>query len=117
MSFSTNETVNSYLQNLSEPHQSIVLKLREIAFTAEPNLEEDIKWRNCLVFKFRKNLTQMVVGKEHVTVIFFEGVQLEDPEGWLDGDGKKTRSARFKDADFSAETFKALFLQAVELNK
>jgi hypothetical protein len=58
-------------------------------------LSEDIKWRNCLTYALEKNLIQTVLGKQHITLIFFDGVNLKDPRGLLDGDGAKTRSARF----------------------
>lgn len=117
MNLSSNPEVDAYLNSLETPQQEIVLRLRLLALEAKTELTESIKWRNCLVFTLKKNLTQMVVGKEHVTVIFFDGVQLTGPIGWLEGEGKKTRSVRFKSPDFDGLAFQDLIRQAADLHR
>lgn len=112
---STNEKVNSYISGLEEPHQSLVIRIREVAHAAVPNLKEDIKWRNCLVFTTQKNLTQLVVGKQHQTLIFFDGISLNDPQGVLEGDGNKTRNMKFTGLDFDADQLSDFLKQAAAL--
>ena len=114
---SENQKVNDYISGLGSPHQDWVIRLRETAYEVEPGLKEDIKWRNCLVFTTKKNLTQLVVGKQHMTLIFFEGIQLADPKGLLEGDGNKTRNVKITSLDADWEGIGELIRQAVGLYK
>ena len=82
---------------------------------AVPDLGEDIKWKNCLTYSQKKKLIQTVVGKDKVTLIFLDGIHIPDPNGLLDGDGKKARSVRFYDLQFSKPGLSNLVLEAVKL--
>lgn len=63
-----------------------------------------------LFFEIRKT----VLGKKHITLIFFDGVALKDAKGLLEGDGTKTRSARFDALPLPEKALSDLVKQAAK---
>lgn len=104
---SKNDTVNEYINELPEEIAPLFIAIRECILEAGPAFNESIKWKNCLVYGTSKNKIQTVVGKGKVSLIFFEGVQIDDPYGLLEGDGKKTRTFRINAMDFNKEALQA----------
>lgn len=120
MRFAKSKTpkVNAYLESLEEHLLAeLFLEIRKIVLGAVPGLAEDIKWRNCLTYSLEKNLIQTVLGKQHITLIFFEGASLKDPKGLLEGDGAKTRSARFDALPIPEKALADLVKQAAKVSK
>lgn len=115
---SKNPTVTAYLKQLEGPQKKVVLTLREIVLSTDKSITEDIKWKNCLTFMYDgKNIIQTVVGKNHTTFIFFDGIKLKDPHKLLFGEGKTVRSARFPDPDFDSKAVQDLVRQEIALHK
>lgn len=113
---SKNDTVNQYIETEIPEHlKELFIKLRAIVLSVNPDLDEAIKWKNCLTYAVKKNMIQTVVGKDKVSLIFFEGAQLNDPKGLLEGDGKKTRTGKFSSTDFDSKALKDLVKQAIPL--
>jgi hypothetical protein len=108
--------VRDYLENLDSPLKDTLMQVRQFVLDAEPEITEAIKWRDSLVFMAnKKNIIQTVVGKAHLTFIFFEGIQLKDPSGLLVGEGKKNLSVRVTSMDFDHGAFLELVKEAVAL--
>ena len=114
---SGNPKVKAYLENLDTPLKDTLLQVRQLILDTEAGIEEEIKWRDSLVFIFNKNMIQTVLGKAHVTFIFFDGVELDDPTGLLEGEGKRNLSVRVSSMDFDRQAFRDLVRQAVELRR
>lgn len=110
---SKNETVNSYLEQLDTNLASLFFAIREAVLSSSKNLNEDIKWKNCLVYSTKKNLIQTVLGKTHISLIFFDGVRLEESFPMLEGDGNKTRTLKITEANFSARLLKKMVKMAI----
>ena len=91
---SKNDVVNVYINELDEKLAQLFVDIRETVLATSPNFEEDIKWKNCLTYAAKRNAIQTVVGKDKITLIFFEGASFDDKYNLLEGDGKKTRSYR-----------------------
>jgi hypothetical protein len=100
---SQNDIVNEYIEALNEDIAPLFLEIRTCILAAGPSFNESIKWKNCLVYSTTKNHIQTVVGKGKISLIFFEGVSLDDPHGLLEGDGKKARTMRINSLDFNKE--------------
>ena len=109
---SKDTNVNEYIDTVDEKLKSTFIEVRETILKACPNFEEAIKWKNCLTYNAKKNAIQTVVGKEQITLIFFEGAAMEDKYEVLEGDGKKTRSYRIAPKKLNKATLKALVKQA-----
>lgn len=98
---SKNDIVNEYIEDLEEDIAPLFLDIRDCILKAGPSLNESIKWRNCLVYGTTKNHIQTVLGKGKVSLIFFEGVSLQDTHGLLEGEGNKARTMRINSPDFN----------------
>ena len=98
---SQNDVVNEYLDNLPAEIVPLFHEVRACVLEAGPAYNESIKWKDCLVYGTTKNHIQTVVGKGKISLIFFEGVSIEDRFGLLEGDGKKTRTMRITTPDFN----------------
>ena len=112
---SKNAAVDAYIDALDESIQPLFVSVRETIIAAEPGLDEAIKWRDCLTYSSRKNLVQTVVGKGKVSLIFFDGLEIDDPAGLLEGDGKRVRTLRITSPDFDEEALRSYVRQAVRL--
>ena len=111
---SQNDIVNEYINNLSDEIVPLFLEIRTCILEAAPDLNESIKWKDCLVYGTTKNHIQTVVGKGKISLIFFDGVALQDDYGLLEGDGKKARTMRIKTADFNRDALQEYVRQTLQ---
>jgi hypothetical protein len=98
---SKNDIVNEYIESLNEDIAPLFLDIRSTILAAGPSFNESIKWKNCLVYATTKNHIQTVAGKGKISLIFFDGVSLNDKHGLLEGDGSKARTMRINTKDFN----------------
>jgi hypothetical protein len=112
---SKTDTVNRYIAELDDSIQPLFVAVREVILSAKPDLEENIKWKNCLTYSTRKNVIQTVVGKAKVSLIFFDGSSIDDPHGLLQGEGKTVRTMRITSGDFNKKALRSYVQQAVRL--
>ncbi|MCW1907925.1 MAG: DUF1801 domain-containing protein [Candidatus Saccharibacteria bacterium] len=112
---SKNDVVNEYISSLDPSVKELFLSIREVVLAVSGDLEESIKWKNCLVYTTSRNLIQTVVGKGKVSLIFFDGAEISDKYQLLEGDGKKTRTMRLNSAEFNQEALKDYVKQAIVL--
>jgi hypothetical protein len=98
---SKNDIVNEYIEDLPKEVAPLFLAIRSCILEAGSSLNENIKWKNCLVYGTTKNHIQTVVGKGKISLIFFEGISLKDKYGLLEGEGNKARTMRINSLDFN----------------
>jgi len=109
--------VNDYIDALPESIQPLFIRVRETILAAEPSLREAIKWRNCLTYDHGRNVIQTVVGNEKVSLIFFDGIEIDDKAGLLEGEGKRVRTMRISGETFNRRALRSYVKQAVKLAK
>lgn len=97
---SKNDIVNEYIENLEKEIAPLFIEIRKCVLSAAPSFNESIKWKNCLVYGTTRNHIQTVVGRGKVSLIFFDGVSLNDRYGLLEGDGNRARTMRITSLDF-----------------
>lgn len=112
---SKNQVVNDYIESLDSNIQELFLAVRAEVLSVSGDLDESIKWKDCLVYSIDKNLIQTVVGKNKLSLIFFEGAQIKDNHGLLEGDGKKTRTMRITSPEFNKNALHEYVEQAITL--
>ena len=112
---SRSEVVNRYIEELDSSIQPLFVSVRDVILKTEPELDENIKWKNCLTYSTGKNVIQTVVGKGKVSLIFFDGASIDDPHGLLEGDGKTVRTMRITSEGFSKTALRSYVRQAVRL--
>ncbi len=111
--------LNNYDDNIRE----LATAARTLIAKLTPKAEEKIYfgWR---VARFSLDGTMagqfIAIGphKKHVNLYFMNGIELDDPKGLLDGDGKKMRHVSITDAkQLKSAALKALIKASVELQK
>jgi hypothetical protein len=89
-------SVDAYLELLNNPQAQVAAKLRAIVRERYPRLRADIKW-HVPVYSLGTTPILGIEGfKVHVNLKFFQGADLEDRDGMLEGAGKRVRHARFR---------------------
>ena len=84
---------------------------------AEPELTNSIKWGNP-VYEKQGLVCYIAATKAYVSLGFFSGAALSDPEGILEGKSKKLRHVKLKElGDIQEERISAWVRQAVTLNQ
>ena len=114
---SKNDIVNEYIGDLNDEIAPLFLEIRSCVLAAGPAFNESIKWKNCLVYGTTKNHIQTVVGKGKVSLIFFDGISLNDKYGLLEGDGSKARTMRITLLDFNKTALKDYVKQTLKNEK
>ncbi|MBL0347451.1 DUF1801 domain-containing protein [Candidatus Villigracilis affinis] len=114
---SKNDIVNEYIGDLNDEIAPLFLEIRSCVLAAGPAFNESIKWKNCLVYATTKNHIQTVVGKGKVSLIFFDGISLNDKYGLLEGDGSKARTMRITSLDFNKTALKDYVKQTLKNEK
>lgn len=119
MTLSTQDRVNKFLEDihlLSNEKHEILVAIRELFFTANTELAENIKYGG-LVFEISNTLIGAIfVYKKHISIEFSFGYQFEDPDLLLEGGGKYRRHIKiFKQEDIEDKNCAFYIAQAVRL--
>ena len=95
----TTTEVNDYLKKKKHPLTKEIQKIREIILATDDRIEETIKWSSP-TFMYKGNIASFFMNaKKFVSLMFHEGAMINDKSGLLEGDGKKSRVARFQDLE------------------
>lgn len=112
--------VDAYLAHTSSFARPICDLLRGIIHEAAPKLEEGIRWGGPS-YKGKGLVLGLGAFKEHVTLFFARGKELDDPEGILEGKEENTTSRNLKvrsvaEVKSKSKALVVLLKQAVELD-
>ena len=109
--------IESWIGGLEQPLQEIAEALRKVILDADPQLTETIKWGNP-TFERGGKVCHLAATKAYVSLGFFNGADLTDPEGRIEGTGKKMRHVKVRKLeDIRGEQISAWVQQAVALNQ
>ena len=110
------KSVMDWIDETEDWQKTLLLELRSIIQTAAPDAEEALKWgqpcysRNSLFCYLQR-------AKQHVTLGFQKGSQMNDPAGVLQGTGKMMRHLKFeRSADIDEAQCTALLIEALRLD-
>ncbi len=119
------KTIDSWLAALDPSLRSVAEALRRLILESDPDLSESIKWGNPVYEKHGK-VCYLASSKAYVSLGFFNGAALTDPEGFpkglpkgfIEGTGKKMRHVKVRSCeDIQNELFSSWVREAVVLNK
>lgn len=91
--------VSTYIERLDSPQREICERLRELLGTQEPPLREGFKWSRPVYSVDDGDVCYIVALKHHVDLGFNDGVDLDDPDGLLQGTGKRMRHIKLHSPD------------------
>ena len=105
---SRNSKVDAFLQKKKHPLTDQIQMVRKIILEVDDNIQEDIKWQSP-IFMYKGNMASIQMNaKKFVSLMFHKGALIGDNTGFLEGDGKDVRVARFMDEGDIVKKRKAL---------
>jgi len=108
--------MNAFMDKLSPSNKKIVKNLRKIILKAVPNVDEEIKW-GMPCYSQNVMICNIIPAKAHVSLAFFKGVGLTDPNRLLEGEGKKMRHIKLRsENEIKTKIIAAWVREAVSLN-
>ena len=90
--------VEEYIDQFDPAQREILSRLRELIYEVVPDATEAIKWR-VPTFSLQKNICYIAGFKNHVTLAFYNGNMLTDPDGVLLGTGRYLKYLKFRSLD------------------
>jgi hypothetical protein len=85
-----NIPVEEFIQNASASVRPLLEDLRELVREAIPEAKEEIKWGRP-VYSLNHIVCYLAAAGDHANLGFYRGIELDDPRGLLEGEGKKLR--------------------------
>lgn len=111
--------IDARINELGDWRGKTFAKLRAIIHAADPDIEEEVKWRGTPVFSHGGIVCTGETYKSVVKLTFAKGASLKDPAKLFNSslDGNVRRAIDFHEGDKINKTaLKALIRAAVELN-
>lgn len=116
MKNSMNERVQKFLNEVGEFDAvkfTIIQKLRNTILDHYPDVRERMMYGG-IMFSLDEDFGGLFVSKNHVSLEFSKGYQMDDPKSLLEGSGKFRRHLKFKSiADISKKDVVFFLNQAV----
>jgi len=85
------DSIDEFIAKLPGDKREIVLTLRELAEEAIPDAPQTIKYDALCFLKGKHASVGIAPYKNHVSLIFDRGAEMEDPADVLEGSGKLRR--------------------------
>ena len=106
-------SVDSFLKSLDKPVAVLAKELRKVIRKALPDATEAIKW-GMPVFERQGLICAIRPAGDYVALQFYAaGISLDDPQGLLEGTGRKMRHVKIrKKTDIKARIFTSWLKQA-----
>ena len=110
--------VDKFYEHLTGFQKEVSEILRELVLSANPTIEESIKWRYpCYTYKGL--LCGIFPAKRHVTIVFHKGTKFSDESLLhLYGEGKMFRYIRYESkAQINTQLVNNLIAEAIKINE
>lgn len=91
--------VIAYIKQYPSDLKEIMYRVRSLIEEVVPVVEESIKWKMPTFTYLKKHICYMAGFKKHVTLAFFDGTMLNDPDRKLHGSGKLMKHIKFTSPD------------------
>jgi len=112
----TTRTVEEYIVAFDDWRTEAMQRLRELVKEAAPHSAVLIKWAQP-VWEWNGPMIWMKAAKDHVSLGFWRGAEMDDPGKVLDGEGDRMRHVKIRSVDeIPADAVKDFVRQAVKLN-
>lgn len=113
------EKIDDYINRTADWRGTLIAEIRALIHEIEPEITEEWKW-NSPIFSYKgKMACSLGAFKTHVGLNFFNGAELNDPEGLFNSglDAKKSRAINFKkENDIDKNALKELLTRAIHQN-
>lgn len=110
------KTIDGYHATAPDWRGDVMRALHALVLATVPGIQAGIKWAQP-VYESGGPMIFVKLATKHVTLGFWRGAQLSDPDGLLEGDGARMRHLKIKAAEaLPREQVVAWIRQAVQLN-
>lgn len=110
-------TVDDYVAKVPPALRDVAAELRRVILAAAPDATESIKWGQP-VYDAGGPFAALKAYPRWITLTFWRGAALPDPEGLLEGEGDRMRHARFATlSEVRAEAIMELVRAALAMNR
>lgn len=109
--------LEGFLEDYKPEIKDLALQLRDLVFEIDPSVNEQIdKPAHLLAYGYAKTYAHLmcviILYKDYVNLGFPRGIDLPDPEGLLEGTGKRARHVRIRDKEQIESPEVAALIQA-----
>ena len=92
-----NPRVDKFIQDLmftDRDKKEILVSLRELLLRIAPNAKEEIKYGGLVFLSDKRLFCGIFIRKNHISVEFDRGAEMQDPDNFLEGSGTRRRHLR-----------------------
>lgn len=108
--------IDAFIRRASPAVRPILRDLRELVRHELPEAKEEIKWGRP-VYSLNRIVCYLAAAEDHANLGFYRGIDLQDPKGLLEGDGKKLRHIKvYKREEIRRRWYGTLIRQAAKLD-
>ncbi len=111
--------VDNYISSLPHWQQVISEKIRKLVHNAEPNIVEEIKFKNRPYFTLNGNVCALLAAKDHMNVFIYDPIA-PDPSGIINQghDNSTARAIQIHEGDLiNDKAFIELIMAVVDNNR
>ena len=111
------KTFDDWLIDVDDRLKPLAVELRRMFLDAAPDLRESIKWGSPCFEKKLRVFYLASQGDRYVTLGLWQGALLPNPEGLIEGTGKRMRHAKIRSLEeLEAPALGRIIRQAVEID-
>jgi len=108
--------IDAFIRQASPLVRPVLRDLRELVRNELPEAKEEIKWGRP-VYSLNHIVCYLAASGDHANLGFYRGVELKDPKGLLEGEGKKLRHIKvYKREEIRRRWYGTLIRQAARLD-
>lgn len=109
--------VDAFINRASPTVRPVLKDLRKLVRRELPEAKEEIKWGRP-VYSMKHIVCYLAADGDHANLGFYRGIELRDPRGLLEGEGKKLRHIKVYDrTEIRRRWYGTLIRQAARLDK
>ena len=110
--------IDEYVESLPDWKKDVAEELREVISTASPKLTEEVKWGFPCYTADGKCVCGFMAMKDSVNFVLYQGANLDDPSGLIEGTGKSMRHVKLRSLqDLRRPTFTKFIKESIRLAK
>ena len=102
MNMRANPKINDFIQEIlfmDEDKGKIVISLRKLVLEIAPSAKEEIKYGGLVFLIDKRLICGIFIRKNHISVEFAQGAEMQDQNNFLEGSGKYRRHLKIFQQD------------------
>ena len=119
MNMKANPKINNFIQDIlfmDEDKGETVISLRKLVLEIAPSAKEEIKYGGLVFVSDKRLFCGIFIRKNHISVEFDRGSEMQDPNNFLEGSGKNRRHLKiFQQEDIKNKKVEDYIKQSFKL--